>query len=64
MRREPEVSEGRVPVVERLDGLAMITSKELAPIHSVKSEPSSVLVLQEQEWLSVWGKEFLCTPSG
>ena len=36
-RREPEVPEARVPVVERLDGLARITSKELAPIHSVKS---------------------------
>ena len=35
--REPEVPEARVPVVERLDGLARITSKELAPIHSVKS---------------------------
>ena len=32
MRREPEV-----PVVECLDGPARITSKELAPIHSVKS---------------------------
>ena len=37
MRREPEVPEARVPVVECLDGLARITSKELAPIHSVKS---------------------------
>ena len=37
MRREPEVLEARVPVVECLDGLARITSKELAPIHSVKS---------------------------
>ena len=36
-RREPEVPEERVPVVECLDGLARITSKELAPIHSVKS---------------------------
>ena len=35
--REPEVSEARVPVVECLDGPARITSKELAPIHSVKS---------------------------
>ena len=31
--REPEV-----PVVECLDGPARITSKELAPIHSVKSD--------------------------
>ena len=35
--REPEVPEARVPVVECLDGTARITSKELAPIHSVKS---------------------------
>ena len=32
MRREPEV-----PVVECLDGLARITSKELAPVRSMKS---------------------------
>ena len=35
--REPEVPEERVPVVECLDGPARITSKELAPIHFVKS---------------------------
>ena len=37
VRREPEVPEEEVPVVECLDGLARITSEELAPIHSVKS---------------------------
>ena len=37
MHREPEVPEARVPVVECLDGRARITSKELAPLHSVKS---------------------------
>ena len=37
MRREPEVPEERVPVVECLDGPARITLKELAPLHSVKS---------------------------
>ena len=37
MHRAPEVPEGKVPVVERLDGLARITLEELAPIHSVKS---------------------------
>ena len=37
MRREPEVPKEEVPVVECLDGPARITSKELAPIHSVKS---------------------------
>ena len=36
-RREPEVPEESVPVVECLDGHARITSKEPAPIHSVKS---------------------------
>ena len=35
--REPEVPEEKVLVVECLDVHAMITSKELAPIHSVKS---------------------------
>ena len=35
--REPEVPEERVPAVEYLDGLARITSEELALIHSVKS---------------------------
>ena len=37
MRREPEVPEVRVPVIECLDGPARITSKELAPIQSVKN---------------------------
>ena len=36
MLREPEMTEARVPVVECLDGPARITSKELAPIYSVK----------------------------
>ena len=35
--RQPEVSEEKVPAVERLDGPARVTSKELAPIHAVKS---------------------------
>ena len=35
--REPEVPEERVLVVECLDGLARITSKELATTHFVKS---------------------------
>ena len=34
--REPEVPEERVPVVECLDDLARITSKELATTHFVK----------------------------
>ena len=35
--REPEVPEERVPAVECLDGLARITSKELAITHFVKN---------------------------
>ena len=37
MRREPEVPEERVPVVECLGCPARINLKELAPIHSVES---------------------------
>ena len=37
MHREPEVPEARVPVEEWLDCRARIASKELAPLHSVKS---------------------------
>ena len=36
-RREPEVPEEQVPVVELLDGLARITSNELAITHFVKN---------------------------
>ena len=36
MHREPEVPEARVPVEECFDCPARITSKELAPIHSMK----------------------------
>ena len=54
--REPEVPEAEVPAVECLDGPARITPKELAPIHSVKSGTSRMLVLQDQEWLQIWEK--------
>ena len=37
MRREPGVPEEKVLAVECLNGHARITSKELAPIHSVKN---------------------------
>ena len=36
-RRDPEVPEERVPPVECLDGIARITSEELAITHFVKS---------------------------
>ena len=62
--REFEVPEEKVPVVECLDGLARITSKELAITHFVEMAPSRMLVLQDQEWLSVWGEVLIRTPSG
>ena len=54
---------GRSPVVECIDGLARITSKELAISHFVKGGTLQN-ALQDQEWLSVWGKVLLCTSSG
>ena len=39
MRRKPEVREEKVQVPECFDCLARITSKELAPLHSVRSGP-------------------------
>ena len=45
MRRESEVPEEKVPVAECLDGPARITSKELAPIHSVKKWHPPVCLL-------------------
>ena len=62
--RGPEVPEVRVPVVECRDGLARITLEELAITHFVKKTPSRMLVLQDQEWLSVWGEVLIRTPSG
>ena len=60
--REPQVPEAGAPVVERLDGLARITLEELAITHFVKKmAPSRMLVLQDQEWLSVWGKVLIRT---
>ena len=54
MRREPEVPEEEVPVVECLDGPARITSKEFAPFHSVKDGTLQNACLQDQEWLQIW----------
>ena len=56
-QREPEVPEEKVPVVESLDGLARITSKGTCNNSFCwKVAPSRMLVLQDQERLSVWGK--------
>ena len=62
--RGPEVPEVRVRVVECRGGLARITSEELAITHFVEMAPSRMLVLQDQEWLSVWGEVLIRTPSG
>ena len=60
MRRGPEVPEVKAPVVECLDGRGRITSKELAPIHSVKSGTLQNAFLLDQEW----GKVLVCTSPG
>ena len=62
--REPEVPEEKVPVVECLDGHARITSRNLHQFILWKMAPSRMHVLQDQEWLSVWGKVLLRTSSG
>ena len=60
MHREPEVPEARVPVVECLDGPARVTSKELAPIHSViNGILPECLFYKTREWLQIWGKSAL-----
>ena len=57
MRREPEVPEERVPVVECLDGPARITSKELAPINSFcESGILQNACFYKSEWLQILEK--------
>ena len=57
--RQNEVLEAEAQVEGCLDCPARITSKELAPIHSVKVAPSRMLVLQVGEWMQIWGKSAL-----
>ena len=54
MHREPEVLEAEAQVEECFDCPARITSKELAPIRSVKMASSSMLVVQVGEWIQIW----------
>ena len=54
MRREPEVTEEKVPVVECHDGIT----------HFVKNGTLQNACLVDQEWLSVWGEVLIRTPSG
>ena len=55
MRREPEVPEETVPVVECFDDHARITSKDRQFILK-NMAPFSMLVLLDQEWLQIWEK--------
>ena len=64
MRREPEVPEERVPVLECLDGPARITLKELAPTHSVNSGIQQYACYASRRKMPMWGKVLLCTPPG
>ena len=64
MHREPEVLEEEVPVVECLDGLARVTSKELAPIHSVKSGTLQNACSTRPRVVADLGKVLLRTPPG
>ena len=63
-RREPEVPEGRVPVLERLDGLARITSKELAITHFVKGGTLQTGCSTRPRVVVGLGKVLIRTPSG
>ena len=58
-RREPEVTGEEVPVVECLDGLARITSKELALIHSVESGTLQNACSTRQRVLANFGRSAL-----
>ena len=63
--REPEVSEEKVPVLECLDGLARITSKELAINHFVKRwHPPECLFYKTKSGCRFGGKVLIRTPSG
>ena len=55
MRREPEVPEERVPVVECIDGLAKDYLKGTCTnSFCEKWHPPGLLVLQVGEWMQIW----------
>ena len=62
--REPEVPEEKIPVVECLDGLARVTSNELAITHFVKSGTLQNARSTRPRAVVGRGKEPKCTPSG
>ena len=54
MHRDPRVLEAEAQVGKWLDCRARITSKELAPLHSVKKKAfSRMLVLQVRKWMQI-----------
>ena len=63
-RRKPEVPEEEVPVEECFDGRARITSKELAPIHSVKNGILQNACSTNRRMDTDLGKSVLCTSPG
>ena len=62
MHREPEVLEAEAQVEECLDCRARITSKELAPLHSVKSGILQNACSTSRKWMQIWVKVLLCAP--
>ena len=64
MHREPEVLGAEAQVGKWLDCRAGITSKELAPILSVKSGILQSACSTSQKMDADLGKVLLCTPPG
>ena len=64
MRPEPGVPELRVLAVECLDGLARITSKELASTHFVKNGTLQNACSTRPRVVVGLGKVLICTSSG
>ena len=62
--RGPEVPEGKAPVVECRDGLARITSKELAITHPAKDGILLNACSTRTRVVAVLGKVLFCTSSG
>ena len=59
MYREPRVLEAEAQVGKWLDCRARITSKELAPLHSVRSRILQSACSTSQKWMQIWWKSVL-----
>ena len=64
MHREPEVPVAEAQVGKCLDCRARITSKEMAPIHFVKSGTFQSACSTSQKMVQIWREVLLCTPPG